>query len=504
MNKQLTKNTVLLLIRTGLTIILSLYITRLALELLGVESYGLYSVVSSITSLMSFFSSSLSSSTQRCVSYYLGARNMDKVEEVVSGAVIIHLFFAISVSLVAIIFGGYYIDHYLNIEANRIDDALFILFTSVFTICIVIIGSPFIASLLSFEKIKFYTLILLLEVITRFILVVSLSFLKFDDVKSYALVMSFTLSIPSVLAMFYCIFKLKVNFSLNVKRSCYREIISLTTWNSFGTLSYVLMTQGGTILINSFYGVALNAARAASLQVQSALLQVSNSAQAAVNPRIVKLYSAGEIVEFSRLLFRSTKYIYLLLLLFSVPIFVNSDELVSLWLKNAPNFTSEFVRYIVLINLVNSISFGIMAGVQATGNIKNYQLIIGGILLLNLPVSYFFMELGFSPLVLFKINFLLSILALLARFYFIKNHLKLDVSRFLFNIIIPIFFSTFVSLLISMKVTISGGGSITILICNILLSLLITLMTIIFIALNKEERKIISEYLNVFIKRLSK
>ncbi|TOJ26810.1 lipopolysaccharide biosynthesis protein, partial [Vibrio parahaemolyticus] len=184
-----------------------------------------------------------------------------------------------------------------------------------------------------------------------------------------------TLSIPSVLAMFYCIFKLKVNFSLNVKRSCYREIISLTTWNSFGTLSYVLMTQGGTILINSFYGVALNAARAASLQVQSALLQVSNSAQAAVNPRIVKLYSAGEIVEFSRLLFRSTKYIYLLLLLFSVPIFVNSDELVSLWLKNAPNFTSEFVRYIVLINLVNSISFGIMAGVQATGNIKNYQLI---------------------------------------------------------------------------------------------------------------------------------
>lgn len=114
------------------------------------------------------------------------------------------------------------------------------------------------------------------------------------------------------------------------------------------------------------------------------------------------------------------------------------------------------------------------------------------------------MELGFSPLVLFKINFLLSILALLARFYFIKNHLKLDVSRFLFNIIIPIFFSTFVSLLISMKVTISGGGSITILICNILLSLLITLMTIIFIALNKEERKIISEYLNVFIKRLSK
>ncbi|MCG9594943.1 hypothetical protein L1D58_25510, partial [Vibrio diabolicus] len=151
MNKQLTKNTVLLLIRTGLTIILSLYITRLALELLGVESYGLYSVVSSITSLMSFFSSSLSSSTQRCVSYYLGARNMDKVEEVVSGAVIIHLFFAISVSLVAIIFGGYYIDHYLNIEANRIDDAVFILFTSVFTICIVIIGSPFIASLLSFE-----------------------------------------------------------------------------------------------------------------------------------------------------------------------------------------------------------------------------------------------------------------------------------------------------------------------------------------------------------------
>jgi O-antigen/teichoic acid export membrane protein len=497
MYRQLTTNTILLLVRTCLTIIISLYITRIALELLGISSFGLYSVISSITSLMSFFSSSLSSATQRCVSYYLGKRSFRVVEEIISASTLIHILFATIVVVLAVSSGNYYIEYYLNVDAHRLDDAKFILNASIITIFVVISCSPAVATLLSFEKVKFYTFILMLEVIIRFILVISMFVLNIDDVRTYALVMSITMIIPSILATLYCKLSLKINYTINISRSNYFEIIFLTSWNSFGTLSYVLMTQGGSILINSFYGVALNAARGASLQVQSALLQVSNSAQAAINPKLVKLYSSGEGPEFSNLLLKSTKYIYLLLLLVSAPLYVNSYEVIQLWLKEPPELTSDFVKYIIIINLINTLSFGVMTGVQATGKVKYYQLTIGTILLLNLPISYVFMAFGHSVLVLLQVNLLLAVIALVCRFYFIKNILHLCVYQFSEKIIVPVVISTFFCIFLSeYLVSYIDGNTISDIISRVFLTFFVTAFSIFAFALSYREKKWLLKKIN--------
>ena len=503
-NKKIAKNALFLYVRMFFTMGVSLYTSRVILQVLGVQDYGIYSVVGGVVTLFSFFNGAMASATQRFLSFDIGKGDEYQLKRTFNSTLNIHFFIAIIVLILAETLGLWFVNNKLNITDNRMFAVNAVYQFSVFTFLLGVIQVPYDALIIAREKMNIYAYMSVIEVVLKLLILYLLAIFDYDYLILYAFFLFIVSFIIRMGHKYYC----KIHFSESkyefyYNKSYYKKLISYSGWNLFGNIAAVIKGQGINVLLNLFFGTILNAAYGITLQLQGAVNLFINNFQLAINPQIVKTYAQGNINRCHILILQSSKYSYYLMLLIILPLFLNIDFVLIFWLKTPPELTTTFVSLSLINLLIDCISGPLMAGLQATGKIKAYQALVGILLILNLPISYVFFKHSNTPEYVFYVSIVISIIALILRIYFVRVNLKLSVNSFLKVVLLPIIVVsviTFTSLyLIENKLldTTSWGQ----LILKSVFTLIVTFITIITVGINKYEKKIIINFIrDKFIK----
>lgn len=413
--------------------------SRIVLEELGVSDYGIYSLVGGIVALFGFLNSSMSSATQRYLAFDLGKKDEKKLQKTFSVTLTIHIAIAILILIVAETIGLWYVNNKVVLPSERLFAANVVYQFSVLTALIGIIQVPYDSLIIAYEKMNVYAYISIVEVGLKLGLVFLLVVYGGDKLIAYSAMMFFVSLIIRIAYQIYCRRSYKASkYKFEYDKLYFKELLGYSGWNLFGGLASVSRGQGINIVLNLFFGTVVNAAYGLTLQVQSAVNQFVTNFQRAVNPQIIKTYSEGNLERTHKLIIQSSKFSFLLMLLLVAPILFNTDFILNLWLKNPPEYTSIFVQLSLIGVLIDCISGPLMVAVQATGKIKNYQIVIGSLIILTLPIAAFWLYLGGKPAVVFYSIILINILSLISRLFFIKGLLALKISKFLKVVILRV------------------------------------------------------------------
>lgn len=422
-----------------LVMCVTLYTSRIVLEQLGVSDYGVYSLVGGIVALFGFLNSSMSSATQRYLAYDLGKQDEKRLQKTFSATLTVHIGIAILIFLAAETVGLWYVNFKVILPPDRLFAANIAYQFSIFAAMISIIQVPYDSLITAYEKMSVYAYIGIIEVCLRLGLVYLLGFFGGDKLIVYA-GLTFLVSILIIVA--YIIYYRKnynaCKYSFEYDKAFFKELISYSGWNLFGGLASVSTGQGINIVLNLFFGTVVNASYGLTLQVQSAVNQFVTNFQKAVNPQIIKSYSNGDLDRMQTLIIRSSKFSFLMIFFVAAPFLLNTDFILNLWLKNPPKHTSYFIQLILISILFDSISYPFRTGVQATGKIKEYQFVVGSIQIISLPITYIWLCEGGKSESVFYIIIMVSIVALICRFYYVKKQLNLDLKIFFNKVIVQV------------------------------------------------------------------
>ena len=407
-NKRIAKNTLLLYFRMFITLAVGLYTSRVVLDVLGVTDYGIYNVVGGVVTLLAFLNSSLSGATSRFLTYELGRGDQIQLNKTFTTALTIHVGLAVIMLVILETVGLWFVSTQLTIPAERLETARVVYHFSVATCLIGIIQLPFTADLLSHEHMGPYAYICIFDVLLKLLCVILLEYINTDKLMLYGLLMMIVTLLTTIVFIIYTRAKFEeAVLRLKVFRDIFKPILTFSGWDLFGNFSVVIRSQGLNILQNIFFGPVINAATGISNQVMTAIMGFAENFMVAVKPQIVKYYAASEIESFCNLINNSSKYCSLLLFYISLPIMMETDFILGLWLKEVPDYAPIFCQLAIVNNWVSIMFRPIVFGIHATGNAKRISLINGTIYIIVLPLSYLLLKMGGSPVIPFVLNIVL-------------------------------------------------------------------------------------------------
>jgi O-antigen/teichoic acid export membrane protein len=439
-NKRIAKNTMLLYFRMLITIGVSLYTSRIVLNALGVEDFGIYNVVGGVVVLFSFFNNAMSTATQRFLSFELGKNDIEEVKRTFSMSMTAHASIVILVILLAETVGLWFLNMHMNIPDGKMNAANWVYQFSILATCIGIIQVPYNASIIAYEKMSFFAYISIIEVIFKLLVAFLLVYISFDKLKIYSILICFVSFFTFLLYRFYCKRKIEVcTYHFFWDRALYKRLMSFSGWSLFGSVAVVGANQGVNILLNIFYGVVVNAAMGIANQVNSVLNKFVSNFQTAFQPQIVKFYAAGDTKSLEQLIFRSSKFSFLLLFTLTFPIMLNVDFVLKIWLKTVPECTSVFCNLIIISSLLESLAAPLWMTMQATGKIKKYQLYISTAIGLNLLFAYIFLKNGFPPYIVLVIKVAIDVLCFIIRLLFVQSYVDVRISQFIKTVLYRVF-----------------------------------------------------------------
>ena len=435
-NKRIAKNTLFLYVRMLLIMGVTLYTSRVVLHVLGVEDFGIYNVVGGVVVLFTFVNNAMITSTQRFLNYELGRRDLKAAQRVFSASVTIHLGIALLTLVLAETVGLWFLERYIKYPANR---EWAVMLTYQFTIlatCINIIRTPYNAAIIAHERMSFYAYISVMEAVLRLLVVYLLGLASWDRLIFYAFLMFVVLALVLVCYYLYC----RRSFAVCLYRffwdkSLYCELLGFSGWSLFGGVANMGASRGLNILLNLFFGVTVNAAMGIANQVQTAVYSFVGNFQTAFNPQIVKSYASGDRGYFIDLIMRTSKYSYFLLFAISLPLYICCEEVLSLWLGEVPAYTVSFCRFMILFSLLDALQGPLWVSVQATGKIRDYQILMSVMILSDLPPSYLFLRMGYVPEVVLAIRCLLNLLILFVRLWYLWHLYDFPVWRYLREVV---------------------------------------------------------------------
>lgn len=491
-NKRIAKNTFLLYLRMLFNMAVSLYTSRVILKILGVDDFGIYNVVGGIISMFTFLNSAMSASTQRFLSFELGKQ--ENIHRVFSSSIFIHRIIALIVLLSGETIGLWFVNTQLNIPLSRMGAANVVYQCSILICLLNIISVPYNATIIAHERMKAFAYISIIESGLKLGVVLLLPIFAFDQLKIYALLLVSTSMIIRFLYTQYCY----RNFS-ETKGKLYKdkklltEMMNFAGWSLFGNLALIAYTQGLNILLNIFFGPAINAARGIAVQVQNAINSFCINFQTALNPQITKSFATKELAYMHQLIVRSSKFSFFLLLILSLPVLIETEIILKWWLGNVPNYTVSFIRIMLLISMVDAISNPLVISAHATGKIRLYQIVVGGILLCILPISYITLKLGAAPEAVFIVHFIIVCIAQFVRLWIIRPMIYLSLKYYFREVIVKIISVFFLSLTfpLILYITLPITWWSFILICSICVCN--TISAIYIIGLNKQEQIFIQQ-----------
>lgn len=429
--------------------LVSLFTSRVVLQTLGIVDYGVYNAVGGIVAFFSLITTSLSNSISRFLSVSLASGNNEELNDVFCTSVIIQFVMALIIGVILEVLGVWFLNEQMNIPLSRLQAANWVLHFSILTFCISLVSVPYNALIIAHEKMSAFAYISIIEVVFKLLVILILFYINYDKL----ILWSFSLACISILVRF--IYSKYSNdhfpeskFHFFFKRDLFMTIGSFAGWSFIGEAAGVLKNEGVNILLNIYFGPVVNAANGIAQQINNLIFQFVNNFLTAVNPQIIKKYASNDLAASFYLVMNSTRYAFYVIFIIVVPILFCTYNILAIWLVDVPEHAVYFVQLIVILAVIETICLPLITLQRATGVMRNYQIVVGTIHLLNFPVSWFLLSLGLAPEIVYIVAIFLGFINLFARLFMLRRIVPISVRQFLIEVILNIFFVSFVSLLI--------------------------------------------------------
>ena len=404
-NKRIAKNTLLIYFRMLFMMAVSLFTSRITLETLGITDYGIYNVIGGMVAMFSILSGSLSIAIGRFITVEMGSGDREKLATIFSTSVSIQLFMAVVVCVFAEVAGGWFLNNKMVIPADRLDAAHWVLHLSIMTFMVNLVSVPYNAVIIAHEKMSAFAYISILEALLKLVIVYFLYVSPFDKLVIYSILLACVAVLIRLVYGTYCRKHFaEARYKLRLDKKQLRNMLVFIGWAFWGNGVVVLKDQGTNVLLNMFCGPAVNAARGVAMQVNTAVYNFVQNFMIAVNPQITKSYSVGDLSSMHKLVIRSAKFGYFILLVMLMPVCANINYVLDLWLVEVPEHTANFIILILLYSSIDCMVTPLCTGVIAEGNIKPYEIAVTLFYSTNIILSYFCLKNGMVAESVFVLN----------------------------------------------------------------------------------------------------
>lgn len=421
-SKRIAKNTLVLYFRMLFLTIVSLYTSRVILDALGVEDYGIYNVVAGFIMMFNMIKTALINANSRFINYEIGRGNSERLSLVFSTAIIVHIGIALIITLIAETVGLWYVNNVMVLPQERIGAANWCYQFSIFNFCMIMINIPYRACIIAHEKMTTFAYVSIVEGVGQLLIAYLVMWSPMDKLIYYALLLFILQNGIRFIYQSYCRKRFsECKFRFVYDRETTKQLLSFSFWNIFGNGASVLKSYGGNLILNLFFGPSVNAARGLSLNVSHAVSNFSTNILVAMTPQITQSYAKRDYTYMFNLINKGTRFSFYLLFIISLPVIVNAEYILQIWLKEVPEYTVIFVRLLMANSLIFVITRPLVTAQNATGNIKAFQIAVGVIELLNLPISYLTLWLGYPPYSVFIVAVALEIVAVFVRIFMLPQ-----------------------------------------------------------------------------------
>lgn len=505
-NKRIAKNTLFLYLRQLLTLFLSLYTSRLTLQVLGVSDFGIYAAVGGITAFLSILTSSLASSTQRFLTFKIGEGNLHELNSTFCTSIQIHILLSGVIILLAETIGLWWVYEKMVIPSERFDIALWVYQISVLNAVCTILTAPYNAEIVAHEDLGPFALFSIIDSVLKVIFVALLFIIEWDRLLMYSLFLFFIQTLNRIICVAFC----KIRYSectlrWGINKSLFRSMLGLSGWNLISNLAIMGFIQGTNIILNFFFGPLLNAAYSVASQAYSGIRQFTSSFQLASNPQIVKLYSQNDLNDMHKLVLNVCKYSFYLIFVLSFPFILNAEVILGIWLKEIPAHSVMFFILLLLFAYVDVMAYPLDVAAQATGQLKKYSIVVSVCVISSLPISFVFFKLGAVPETILYVAIVVAFIGIFLRLLLLNKLIQLPIRQFVLGAVYkPVLLLIIATLvLVPIKIWMNLDG-IMLSIIFFIFSFMIVCILCYKLGLVKNERMMIKEYALKFINKITK
>ena len=439
-NTRIAKNTVFLTLRMLLVLVISLYSSRVVLQVLGVEDFGIYNVVGGFVSMFGFLNSSMTNSIQRYYNFSIGKDGEAALPNVYFAAFVIQTILAIIVLILVETFGLWYLYNKMVIPDGRMTAAFWLFQFSVISMLFVILEVPYASAVMAYEKMNFFAIISVLDAMLKLVVVLILPMFEGDSLIWYGVLI---LGITIINFLLYFIYSKRKFKYLQLKRvkdgALFKGMLSFSGWNLFGTFALMMKEQGLNMVLNLFFGPVVNAARGVAYQVINAIRGFTSNIYTAARPQFTQSYAQGDSHRTIQLMFSTSKLCFILLLMLSLPVMFEADYVLKIWLgDNVPDYTQIFVVLVIISSLITVFNPAMSFVVHATGKMKTYQVAGALIDLLILPVAYLFLKMGFQPESVFIVSIVFNIIQQIVSLIIVNKLVPFSIKEYIVRVWVPL------------------------------------------------------------------
>lgn len=492
-NKRIAKNTLVLYIRTLFTMLVSLYTSRVVLNVLGVTDYGIYSAVGGVVAMFGIVSGALSSSISRFITFELGKNNKEKLSTIFSTSINILLILCFVILVVCEIAGVWFLNAKMNIPPERLTAANWVFQSAIISFLISIISIPYSASIIAHEHMTAYAYISIADALFKLVIVFLLPIIPIDYLISYSILVVIVATLIRIIYGIYCVkYFDECRYKPVLDRVLYKQMLGFTGWNFLSNGAMVFNTQGVTILVNLYFGVALNAARGIATHVETAVLSFVINFTTAINPQIIKTFATGELDQMFRLVCRGAKFTCFMLMMLALPLILEAETILKLWLVNVPDYTVMFVRLALVATMFNIVGNTGYTACQATGNIKWYSIIISSVGSLSFFFTWVLFELGFPVESMYYVFMTIYILVDIVRLFLMRHLIHFPIMIFFRDVVTPVLLVIILASIIPVAEVMLLESSILRMIITIVLCEICIGTVVYFIGMTSAERIFIS------------
>ena len=501
-NKRIAKNTAMLYIRMLLIMAVMLYTSRVVLEVLGVEDFGIYNVVGGVVAMMGVLNGAMAVSTQRYLTFELGKGDDVRLKQTFSMCLTIYVLFAFILLLLAETIGLWFLNTQLNIPPERMIAAKYVYQFSILSAIITLLCNPYNAVIIAHEKMDVYAYASIIEAGLKLVSAYILLWIPYDRLIVYGLAIMATSMIVMSIYYFYCVRNFEeCRYTFYWEIGLFTQLLSYSGWNMFGSVSALVKGQGLNVLLNMFFNPSVNASRGIAYQVNGAVTQFFSNFYTAVRPQITKYYAQNDMENMFKLVFRSSKFSFYLILLISLPIIIETPYIIKLWLGQLPEYVVIFIRLIIVITAVDAMATPLMTTAHATGRIKLYQSVVGTLTILNIPISYVLLKYGgYSPVIVFVVSLCISIINLFVRLWIVWRLVKFPVKLYIQKIFFRSFFVASLASIIPIFVYSYMSISLFSFLLILILCVVSSLLSIYVLGLSRGEKNVLIQFVKKKIK----
>lgn len=491
-NKRIARNTLLLYARMLLIMAVTLYTSRVYLQVLGETDFGIYNIVGGIVLLLSFVNTTLTFTIQRFLNYEMG-KNEGDVGKVFSTSLVIYILFSLLLLVLGETIGLWFLNYQLNIPTERMFAANCVYQFSLIGFILNMLRMPYQALIIANERMNFYAYFSILEAFLK--LSIAILLLKWNSIDKLIQLSFLTAIVYSIITVSYKVYCNKhfvaSIFHFVINKYKMKQLLSFSGWSLLGSSANICSTQGINILVNIYCGVVVNAAIGIATQLIQGLNQFVANFQVAYNPQIVKLYASGNKDEFLTLVFRASKFSYFLSLIITLPSMLCMNFILQIWLGNPPEYTIDFCRLIMIYSLIDALSGPLWQSSLAIGDVKRYWILVSSITIINLPLTYIALKMGLSPILAWGIKVIINAIVHIARILYLKYAISFPISDYLKNVIVPLSLVTLMAWPIPLLLNGVYEGWINLFLVS-MSSLIIVIVLVLIFGLNKSERNMVN------------